>query len=90
VITVPLEPLFRLGNLSRRRYVARLGSTPGHLHTWGPLGFRRVVRRLLPDGRWFELMPWQGYLATVPIETSKNRPDASIGGGARTDRVSPS
>jgi hypothetical protein len=32
VITVPLEPFFRGGNLARGRYVGRLGSTPGHLN----------------------------------------------------------
>jgi SAM-dependent methyltransferase len=64
-VTVPCEPLFRLGNLSRGRYTARLGSTPGHLSTWGPLGLRRLTRAALPGGRWFELLPWQGYLASV-------------------------
>jgi ubiquinone/menaquinone biosynthesis C-methylase UbiE len=60
-VTVPFEPWFRLGNLARGRYVSRLGSTPGHLNTWGPIGFRRLMRRDLPRGRWFELFPWQGY-----------------------------
>jgi 2-polyprenyl-3-methyl-5-hydroxy-6-metoxy-1,4-benzoquinol methylase len=64
-VTVPLEPAFRMGNLVRGRYRDRLGSTPGHLHTWGPLGVQRVLRDALPGGRWFELFPWQGYIASV-------------------------
>jgi 2-polyprenyl-3-methyl-5-hydroxy-6-metoxy-1,4-benzoquinol methylase len=62
-LTVPLEPFFRAGNLARGRYVARLGSTPGHLNTWGPVGLRRAVGPVLPGSRWFELFPWQGLIA---------------------------
>lgn len=62
-LTVPLEPFFRGGNLARGRYVERLGSTPGHLNTWGPLGLRRQLDPVLPGGRWFELFPWQGLIA---------------------------
>ena len=38
-LTVPHEPFFRAGNLARGRYLSRLGSTPGHLSTWGRRGF---------------------------------------------------
>ena len=62
-LTVPLEPFFRGGNLARGRYVERLGSTPGHLNTWGPLGLRRTLDAALPGSRWFELFPWQGLIA---------------------------
>jgi 2-polyprenyl-3-methyl-5-hydroxy-6-metoxy-1,4-benzoquinol methylase len=64
VVTVPLEPAFRLGNLARGRYVRRLGSTPGHVNVWSPYGFRRVMLAELPHGRWFELFPWQGFIAS--------------------------
>jgi 2-polyprenyl-3-methyl-5-hydroxy-6-metoxy-1,4-benzoquinol methylase len=33
-VSVPREPLWRLLNLARGRYVARLGDTPGHLQHW--------------------------------------------------------
>ena len=62
-VTVPLEPFFRGGNLARGRYVERLGSTPGHLNTWGPVGLRRLLDPVLPGSRWFELFPWQGVIA---------------------------
>jgi 2-polyprenyl-3-methyl-5-hydroxy-6-metoxy-1,4-benzoquinol methylase len=65
-LTVPFEPFFRAGNLVRGRYRQRLGSTPGHLNTWGPLGLRRALDPVLPDSRWFELFPWQGLIADTP------------------------
>ena len=66
-LTVPLEPFFRGGNLARGRYVERLGSTPGHLNTWGPVGLRKTLDAVLPGNRWFELFPWQGLIAeTTP------------------------
>ncbi len=63
VVTVPLEPWFRAGNVARGRHLRRLGSTPGHQSTWGPAGFRRIVRAELGSARWFEAFPWQGAVA---------------------------
>ena len=63
LLTVPHEPLFRAGNLVRGRYVARLGSTPGHRSTWGRRGFMRTVASEAQPLRWFSLFPWQGVLA---------------------------
>ena len=62
-LTVPHEPYFRAGNLARGRYVSRLGSTPGHLSTWGRRGFLRVVAAEAEPVRWVSLFPWQGVLA---------------------------
>ena len=55
--SVPREPLWRLLNLARLKYLTRLGNTPGHLHHWSTAAFRRFmaqrgrvlgVRRPLP------------------------------------------
>jgi SAM-dependent methyltransferase len=62
-LTVPHEPFFRAGNLARGRYVARLGSTPGHVSTWGRRGFERTVATEAEPLRWVSLFPWQGVLA---------------------------
>lgn len=57
IVTVPLEPLWRLGNLLRLSYVRRLGNTPGHVQhfttriltrTLMPHFSRVIVRRVLP------------------------------------------
>jgi SAM-dependent methyltransferase len=63
LLTVPYEPFFRVGNLARGRYLARLGSTPGHCSTWGRRGFMRMVARDADPVRWFSAFPWQGVLA---------------------------
>lgn len=66
LLTVPREPFFRLGNLARGRYVRRLGSTPGHVNTWGRRSFLRQL-----DGeasatlRWRGALPWQLVVADV-------------------------
>ena len=70
-LTVPFEPFFRSGNLVRGRYRGRLGSTPGHLNTWGPLGLRRTLEPVLPGSRWFELFPWQGLIAEAPARADR-------------------
>jgi 2-polyprenyl-3-methyl-5-hydroxy-6-metoxy-1,4-benzoquinol methylase len=62
-LTVPHEPFFRGGNLVRGRYVGRLGSTPGHLSTWGRRGFLSAVASEAEPVRWVSLFPWQGVLA---------------------------
>lgn len=63
LLTVPHEPFFRAGNLARGRYVSRLGSTPGHLSTWGRRAFLRTVSTEAEPVRWMSLFPWQGVLA---------------------------
>lgn len=43
VLSVPREPMFRLGNFLTGRHVRTLGNTPGHLNHWGTPGFLRFV-----------------------------------------------
>ena len=43
LVSVPREPLWRLMNLARGRYVRDWGNTPGHLQHWSQRGFRRML-----------------------------------------------
>lgn len=43
VLSVPREPMFRLGNFLTGRHVGSFGNTPGHLNHWGTPGFLRFV-----------------------------------------------
>lgn len=72
-LTVPHEPFFRTGNLVRGRYLSRMGSTPGHVSTWGRHGFLRTVATEMEPVRWISLFPWQGVLAR-PRRTSLPTP----------------
>lgn len=62
-LTVPHEPFFRAGNVARGRHLARLGSTPGHLSTWGRRAFGRLLATELEPLNWVSMFPWQGVLA---------------------------
>ena len=40
IASVPFEPIWRAGNIVRRRYVRDCGNTPGHVNHWTRWGFR--------------------------------------------------
>ncbi len=43
VLSVPREPVWRVANVVRGRYLGQLGNTPGHLNHWSTRGFRSLV-----------------------------------------------
>ena len=59
ILSVPREPLWRVLNMARGKYLSTLGNTPGHLNHWSGSSFIRflksggfrVERRLQP-------LPW--------------------------------
>ncbi|MFN2505949.1 MAG: class I SAM-dependent methyltransferase [Acidimicrobiales bacterium] len=64
ILSVPREPLWRIGNIVRRRYLPAWGNTPGHVQHWGSRSFRGVVsRHLRVVGHW-RPFPWTMILAT--------------------------
>lgn len=58
IVSVPREPIWRVLNLARGKYLARLGNTPGHIQHWS----RRAFLQLLDS--YFEVvevrtpLPW--------------------------------
>jgi 2-polyprenyl-3-methyl-5-hydroxy-6-metoxy-1,4-benzoquinol methylase len=44
ILSVPREPVWRLLNMARGKYLARLGNTPGHVQHWSTGAFLRLVR----------------------------------------------
>mgnify|MGYP001355631844 CR=1 FL=1 len=65
VLSVPWEPVWRLGNLARGRYVRDLGNTPGHIQHFGRGGFRRLVARHLDVREVRRPVPWTFVRADV-------------------------
>jgi 2-polyprenyl-3-methyl-5-hydroxy-6-metoxy-1,4-benzoquinol methylase len=67
VLSVPLEPLFRIGNVLCGRYVDRLGRTPAHCNFWTRRRFRAFVEPYLTVEHHFGLatVPWQILTGTV-------------------------
>jgi ubiquinone/menaquinone biosynthesis C-methylase UbiE len=43
VLSVPREPIWRVANMARGKYLADLGNTPGHVQHWSRRGFTELV-----------------------------------------------
>jgi len=43
VVSVPREPIWRIANMARGKYIGDLGNTPGHIQHWSHRSFRRLV-----------------------------------------------
>jgi SAM-dependent methyltransferase len=58
IASVPREPLWRILNMARLKYVSSLGNTPGHLNHWSSQQFKQFL------SRYFEILdvahpiPW--------------------------------
>lgn len=62
IISVPREPVWRILNISRGKYLGDLGNTPGHINHWGRGGFQKILSTKfnIIDSR--SPLPWQMYL----------------------------
>jgi len=58
VVTVPYEPFYRMGNMSRGRYLSRLGNTPGHVNHWRRSTLERGMAAHLDVAEVVPLFPW--------------------------------
>lgn len=69
VLSVPREPIWRVANVLRGRYLRRLGNTPGHLNHWSTRGFRALVAGSLDVRATRTPFPWT-------ILSARRRPPA--------------
>ena len=58
ICSVPREPVWRVLNLMRLKYVGGLGNTPGHLNHWSKAAFTAFVSRRLNVRRRLSPFPW--------------------------------
>lgn len=58
VLSVPREPIFRMGNLATGRHVRDLGNTPGHLNHWSKPGFVRFTSQVGGVRETASPLPW--------------------------------
>ncbi|MDP1795215.1 MAG: class I SAM-dependent methyltransferase [Acidimicrobiales bacterium] len=65
VLSVPWEPVWRIGNLARGRYIGDLGNTPGHIQHFARRGFVRLVSRYLDVELVERPVPWTMVRARV-------------------------
>lgn len=66
IASVPFEPIWRAGNMARRRYVRSWGNTPGHVNHWTRWGFARFVGRRFVVDEVASPLPWTMVRATGP------------------------
>lgn len=65
VLSVPREPIWRIGNMARGRYLSDLGNTPGHVNHWSATSFVDLVATELDVVRTARPLPWT-MLRAVP------------------------
>jgi SAM-dependent methyltransferase len=58
VLSVPREPIWRIANMARGKYLRHLGNTPGHIQHWSRRGFVRLVNRHLEPVAVRTPFPW--------------------------------
>ena len=66
LFSVPNEPIWRVLNICRGKYIKELGNTPGHINHWSRKGFQKLV-----TNNGFEILdvnnpfPWNMILAKL-------------------------
>jgi 2-polyprenyl-3-methyl-5-hydroxy-6-metoxy-1,4-benzoquinol methylase len=58
IISVPREPIWRMLNLARGKYVSDGGNTPGHIQHWSRTGFVRLVSKYFEVVEVRNPLPW--------------------------------
>jgi 2-polyprenyl-3-methyl-5-hydroxy-6-metoxy-1,4-benzoquinol methylase len=65
ISSVPREPLWRVLNMARLKYVGDLGNTPGHLSHWSKRGFVRFLERRFDLVEVRSPLPWTMALCRI-------------------------
>ncbi len=64
IITVPREPVWRMLNLMRLKYVKDLGNTPGHLQHWSKSSFKKFLDKYFKVEEIKSVFPWTFAICT--------------------------
>ncbi|MBI2709224.1 MAG: class I SAM-dependent methyltransferase [Actinobacteria bacterium] len=65
VLSVPREPIWRVANVARGKYLRHLGNTPGHVNHWSKDAFCDLVARELTVRGVLSPFPWTMVSADV-------------------------
>jgi 2-polyprenyl-3-methyl-5-hydroxy-6-metoxy-1,4-benzoquinol methylase len=63
IVSVPREPLWRVLNMARGKYLSDLGNTPGHIQHWSQRSFARFVSGFAEVVEVLPPLPWTVVLA---------------------------
>lgn len=65
VVSVPREPIWRLANLARGKYIGALGNTPGHINHWSRRSFVELIGQQFNVESVTTPFPWTMVSATT-------------------------
>ena len=77
VLSVPREPIWRVANMARGKYLADLGNTPGHVQHWSRRGFAELVGSQLEVLSVSTPFPWTMVEARPRIRHNGSGPNAA-------------
>ena len=59
IISVPVEPMWRIFNIMRGKYIFSGGNTPGHVQHWGKREFKKLLEKHFSVKTILYPLPWQ-------------------------------
>ncbi|MGN6225937.1 MAG: class I SAM-dependent methyltransferase [Dyella sp.] len=65
LVSVPREPVWRLLNMARARYLGQFGNTPGHIQHWSRRGFVSLLESQFDVVKISSPLPWTMALCRV-------------------------
>lgn len=65
LVSVPREPIWRILNMARGRYLSQVGNTPGHIQHWSRRGFLTLLRSHFDIAQVSTPLPWTMALCRV-------------------------
>jgi ubiquinone/menaquinone biosynthesis C-methylase UbiE len=81
VLSVPREPLWRILNLVRGKYLGTLGNTPGHLHHWSVRSIKELVGEFGTCREVYTPLPW--IVVHAEVRRRGSEPDIKWTGSMR-------
>jgi len=69
IFSIPNEPLWRILNILRFKYLKKFGNTPGHINHWSKNKIKKLVSQYLDIEYIFLTLPWIFILAKAPHNT---------------------
>lgn len=58
LVSVPREPMWRLLNIARGKYISNIGNTPGHIQHWSKETFVKLLEKYVDIVRVLTPIPW--------------------------------
>ncbi|MFH1380700.1 MAG: class I SAM-dependent methyltransferase [Candidatus Omnitrophota bacterium] len=59
IVSVPVEPMWRIFNMLRGSYIMSFGNTPGHVQHWNTQSFSLILRQYFVVEKLWYPYPWQ-------------------------------